>query len=90
MPGTPITSMMGLNACATLAGINQLSVWTLATDQPTAVVLQDLTGRSAAATTLPWLVLIAAAGGISVIGRKRRARGQQRLLRDDIAIERSA
>ncbi len=29
VPGTPVTSTVGLNSCATLAGINQLSVWTL-------------------------------------------------------------
>ncbi len=47
VPGTPITSTVGSNSCATLAGVNELSIWTLATGQPTAVTLTALSARTA-------------------------------------------
>jgi hypothetical protein len=54
--GTPVTSTVGINSCATLAGINALSVWTLATAQPTAVTLE----RAAASANSIGLGLLAA------------------------------
>ncbi len=44
--GTPVTSTAGVNQCAVISGITELSAWTLATDTPTAVTLTDLSTRA--------------------------------------------
>jgi len=74
VPGTPVTSTVGLNSCATLTGIDELSVWTLATDSPTAVTMQTLMARPAVmpVVVLPLLALLAVVGGFIGL-RCRRA-----------------
>jgi hypothetical protein len=47
--GTPVTSMVGFNQCATIGGVTELSAWTLATDSPTAITLQALSAHPDAA-----------------------------------------
>ena len=72
VPGTPVTSTVGINSCATLTGINTLSTWTLATSQPTAVVLQTFSAQPKVPVVfLPLLALIAAGTLVSL--RRRRA-----------------
>jgi hypothetical protein len=44
--GAPTLSIVNGLHCATLSGITELSAWTLATNQPTAVTLIDLAGSS--------------------------------------------
>ena len=44
--GTPMTSTVGINQCATIGGITELSAWTLATDTPTAITLNELSAHT--------------------------------------------
>jgi hypothetical protein len=42
-----VTSTVGINSCATITGVNELSVWTLAVGQPTAIMFDALAARAA-------------------------------------------
>jgi len=78
--GTPVTSTVGINQCATLNGITELSVWTLATDSPTAVTLNALSARTSVEATLPLtsdglLLLMGLVVGGAWLNRRRTHRG---------------
>jgi probable HAF family extracellular repeat protein len=55
----PSTSTVGTNTCATISGVTELSTWTLATDVPTAITLNDLSARASsdAASALVFVLL---------------------------------
>ncbi len=60
--------------CATLSGLDHLSNWTLATSEPTAVTVQDLTAQSSA-PTLWWvagLIGLAVFGGVTLVIKRKR------------------
>jgi predicted outer membrane repeat protein len=78
--GTPMTSTVGINQCATLNGITELSVWTLATDSPTAVTLNALSARTAvdavrSLTSEGRLLLMGLVVGGAWLNRRRTRRG---------------
>ena len=60
IPGTPVISTVGINSCAMLSGIDELSVWTLATDAPTAITLNELSARASgeAASSLEFVLFL--------------------------------
>jgi len=68
--GVPVTSMVGVNSCATLSGINQLSLWTLAANAPTAVSVTDLAARATAGPEHSLLLLAAALGIGGLVWRR--------------------
>ena len=72
--GTPVTSVVGVNQCATIGGINELSAWTLATDTPTVIMLDELPARTSvdAARSLEFVLLLSLALIIGGGARLRR------------------
>ncbi len=72
----PVLSIIKGYHCATLSGIDQLSRWTLATDTPTAITLDELSARASidAERLLEFVLLLSLALIIGGVWFKRQTR----------------